>query len=97
MNYSEMKYFKILLYKSYFDKGWAITNYFKYLFAFSGFFKLIDITQAIYIGIFYIIFCFWLGWYWFNRGIIQTENEINNVFNPFQVEIRKKLKGKKFK
>lgn len=92
-----MKLFRLLLLKAYFDKGWSLTNYFKYLFAFAGIFNFIDGVQALIIGFFYIIFCFCFGWAWYNFGIIDTENEINNIYNPFQREVREKLNVKRFK
>ena len=83
--------------KAYFDKGWALTNYFKYAFAFVGLYDLVDAGQALFIGMGYCIFCFLFGWWWFNTGVIDTENEINNLYNPFQREVREKLKKKTFK
>ncbi len=90
-----MKLFKLLLLKAYFDKGLSLTNYFKYILAFVGIFELIEIKQALWIGIIYCVLCFFLGWIWYKKGIIDTENEINNIFNPFQREVRKKLKNRK--
>jgi Ca2+/Na+ antiporter len=92
-----MKLYRILLYKAYFDKGLQLTNYFKYLFGFAGIFSLIDAQQAIYIGIFYCLFCFLFGWWWYSYGLTDTENEIGNRFNPFQREVRKRLSHKRFK
>lgn len=83
-----------MLWKAYFDKGWAITNYFKYVFAFAGIFDVISLNIALIIGFFYIIFCFLLGFIIYNFGIIDIENEIQNIFNPFQREVRDKLNGK---
>lgn len=87
-----MRAYKLLLWKAYFDKGWALTNYFKYIFAFVGIFNLVSARNAIYLGVIYGVSCLLIGWIWYKCGFIETENEINNIFNPFQKEIRAKLK-----
>lgn len=87
-----MRAYKLLLWKAYFDKGWSLTNYFKYLLAFGGIFQLIDAKQGIIIAVVYVLLCFIVGWIWFNAGLIDTENEVQNVFNPFQREVREALK-----
>jgi len=90
-----MKFYKILLAKAYFDKGLGLTNYIKYILAFAGIFDFIDGKTALIFAVVYIFFCYILGRYWYSMGIIETENEINNLFNPFQKEVRKKLRIKK--
>lgn len=87
-----MRFYRILLVKAYFEKGLSLTNYIKYIFAFAGIFDFIDGKTAVIFGTFYILFCYFLGRVWFKRGLIETENEINNLFNPFQKEVRDKLK-----
>lgn len=86
-----MKAFKLLLWKAYFDKGLGLTYYFKYLIAFGGIFKFIDGKTAIFTGIIYLFSCFILGWLWYNFGLIDVENEVGNIYNPFQREVRQKL------
>lgn len=82
--------------KRYFDTGFGLTSYFKYILAASGLI-LKDVTSIIWIGIAYGLICFILGWAWIRYNLIDAENEINNILNPFQREVRKKLNGKKFK
>jgi len=89
------KVFKLLLLKAYFDRGLSLTNYMKYIIAIFGFYSLsenIDFKYLLIIGVFYIIFCFILGWLWYKYRLIDLENEINNIYNPFQREIRRKLR-----
>ena len=93
----KLKFFRILLIKAYFDKGWGLTHYFKYLYAFAGIFDFINQKTAIITGIIYILCCFIIGFIWYQFGIIETENEISNIFNPFQREVREKLNGERFK
>ena len=87
-----MKAYKFLLWKAYFDKGWGLTNYFKYVIAFFGIYELVDVERALWIISFYLLSCLFIGWAWFRYGFVDTENEIQNVFNPFQKEMRAKLK-----
>ena len=82
--------FKILLWKSYFDKGMGLTNYLKYVIAFFGMASLNVKATMIIAGI-YAIFCLVLGWIWYRFGIINIENEVGNQFNPFCEDVRKHL------
>lgn len=92
-----MRLYKFLLWKAYLDKGLGLTNYVKYLLAFVGIFNLVTAKWAVIGTLAYIIFCFILGKVWYSSDIIKTENEISNLFNPFQEAVRKRLKIKRFK
>ena len=96
-----MNLYKILLLKRYFDVGLGLTQYFKYIVAFAGIFRIIDGFQALILVTLYLVFCFVLGFIWLKYGFYEIENEISNRFNPFQTEVRAKLKlsskSKKFK
>ena len=81
---------RFLIWKAYFDKGFALTGYIKYALAFFGIFQLITAKTAIIFGFLYAVFCFFLGKIWFTY-FINDENEIQNIFNPFQREVREKL------
>lgn len=83
--------YKILLWKAYFDKGWSLTNYFKYVIFMAGIFDVVEIDQAMWMIAIYIVCCFVIGWVWYNYGFIDTENEVNNDYNPFQRQVRKSL------
>ena len=92
-----LRCFKILLAKRYFDAGWAITNQFKYIIILFGLYEGIQsqsIKWTIIIGIAYAIFCYVFGRLWYHFKLIETENEISNLFNPFTRDMRKKLKVK---
>lgn len=93
----ELKCYKFLIAKAYFDKGMALTNYVKYLIAFFGIASA-DVKSTMLIAFGYAIFCYVLGRVWFKYKLIETEIEINNIFNPFVREIRTEIKnGKIFK
>ena len=80
--------YRFITIKGFFDKGWNLTNYLKYVFAFAGIFDFIDGRTAIMIGCAYIASCFVLGWAWYNWNFQDVENDFNNKFNPF---VRKML------
>lgn len=82
--------FKILLAKAYFDKGYGLTNYFFKLVAVFG--LTTQLAKAtFYILFFYSFLCYFIGRWWYKYKFIEVENEINNIFNPFQREMRKKF------
>jgi hypothetical protein len=87
--------FNFLLYKAWFDKGLGITSYFKYLLAFVGIFQLVDAKMGIIILFLYLVSCFILGYLWYKHKLIDVENEIGNLYNPFQREVRRKLSARK--
>jgi hypothetical protein len=82
-----MKFFKPLLLKAYFDQGYAVTSYLKYLIAFFGLASR-DVRTTLIIGFAYGISCFIIGWLWFKHGLKETETEIGNRYNPFVKEMR---------
>jgi len=93
------KCYKILLWKAYLDKGWGLTSYIKYAIALFGVASL-NAKATLILGCFYMFFCLILGKLWYYFRIIDVENEIANLFNPFAREVRGKLKirkNKKFK
>ena len=96
----ELRGYKLLLAKTYFDKGWGLTNQLKYVLILFGFLEGLKTNSAKYTIILAVVYglgCYILGRLWYKYKFIETENEINNIFNPFQREIRAKLKNKRFK
>lgn len=85
---------KALLQKFYFDKGWSILTYVKYFvvaFGAISFFEKQDKNLLLMLGLGYGIVCYFVGFVW-AKYLIMAENEIQNQFNLFQKEVRKKLK-----
>ena len=78
--------YKINLHKRYFDIGYGITNYLKFLIALFGaysFVAKIDMRITLFLAIGYMIFCYALGWWWINRDFYVAEQEVSNQFNLF--------------
>lgn len=88
-----MRFYKFCLWKAYFDKGMGLTSYLKY--AVALFAVKFPLKLGIIVGVSYFIFCLILGRVWYYYRIIDTENEIGNIFNPFTRDVRKSLKIKR--
>lgn len=87
--------FRLNLHKAYFDKGFGITSYFKYLIIIFGgysFQQNISLMITFYVSLAYAVFCYFFGWYWFNFGWYEQEIEVGNQFNCFVKEMRKVYK-----
>ena len=89
----EMKRYKynLALQKKYLETGLSLSHYVKYLIAFFGFASR-DVKTTMIIAIIYAFLCLILGRLWFRYKLIHTENEIINIFNPFQREVREHIK-----
>ena len=83
----DMKGYKFVLLKAYFDKGYGVTSYLKYLIAFFGLASR-DVTTTLAIAFIYGIACFVLGWWWYKNGYALAEAEVGNRFNLFVQEMR---------
>lgn len=80
--------------KAYFECGYGITQYVKYLIAFNGLAsRNVKLTMAL--AIIYVPFCFILGWYWYNHGWITREIEVSNEFNWFVKQMRNHIRKRK--
>lgn len=88
--------FKFCLWKAYFDQGYGLTNYFFKLVAVFGLTTQMAKATFIVLAV-YSVACFFLGRWWYLYGFIDEQNEVGNLFNPFQREVRKALKTKRFK
>jgi len=80
--------------KTYFDRGLGLTNYFKYVLALIGAYawtEQISLKYVIFLALIYFVVCIFIGWFWVHSKLVEKENEINNLINPFQKEVREKL------
>lgn len=91
----ETKFYKILLWKAYFDKGFSLLSYLKYILVIVGFgavFQGVSLWIILEVGFAYAIICLLLGRLWFGLKLINIEIEINNKVNPFVQEMRERFK-----
>lgn len=87
-------FYKIALHKRYFDEGFSLINYTKYfLMVGAGASVLADVnTNLIYLAVLgYGIFCYALGWWICNYGLLDAMLEVTNNFNPYVKQMRKKF------
>jgi len=83
--------YKLCLWKGYFEKGYAITSYIKYIIVLLGFYSILSNVDIIYISLLMAIYglsCFFIGWGWYHFKWIEAEIEVNNNFNLFVKEMR---------
>ena len=76
-----------LMFKRYFDTGYGITGYIKYLIALFGLSSL-DVLNTLILGFVYAILCFVIGYLWYKKSFVEVDNEISNRFNLFMREMR---------
>jgi len=89
-----LKAYRLLVAKAYFDKGLGLSSLLKYAVAVFAI-KIPNNSWAIISGIVYAIFCYVIGRFWYTHRYVDTENEIQNAFNPFQREMREHIKKRK--
>ena len=91
----EPSYYKLALWKAYFEKGFSALNIVKYLIVLGGLwegFATGNLRITLILGVIYIVFCFFLGWWMYRFGFWKAEIEVNNRINPFVKEMREKIK-----
>lgn len=85
-----MKQYKYALIKRYFDIGYGISNYVKYIIALFGL-STLNLKTTMILAAIYFVFCFVLGWFWVKSGMYTAEIEVANRNNLFVKEMRKKV------
>ena len=88
-----MRFYKPILWKSYFDKGWSQTSLIKYAIALFGITSNDVFTTMIW-GAGYALFCVIVGTLWFKMGLTEAENEVANRHNLFVKEMRNGINRK---
>ena len=85
-----MKYFKFAKLKYYFEKGYSLLSYPKWVVAEFGVGEVINKNYgAVIIGAFvFSIFCVLIGKWFYNSGFASAELEVSNLINPFVDEVR---------
>ena len=95
-----MKWYKLALHKAYFDQGYALLSYPKYILILSGIGSLLltegesTFTVAM-IGIIIGIGCYLIGMWCFKSGFVKATVEVQNQYNAFVQEIRRHVKKRK--
>ena len=90
------KLYRIVLFKAYFDKGWGLMNYPKYILFLVGAGDVIqsggDYTNVLIAGGILFLFLFLFGKWAYKYGWVAAELEVENKVNPFVNEMRKNYK-----
>lgn len=86
--------YKLMLWKSYVDRGRGVTSYFNELFLIFGTWAVFNHgTPLVLASIFlaYLIMTFVIGMLYFKYGWQEAEAEVQNQYNLFQKQMRKTL------
>lgn len=89
---------RVLLLKVYFDKGMSILNYFTKVALVIGIGAVIQdfsYKKVALMGVGYAVFAFIVGFLWLHFELMEREQELYNRVDPFQRQVREKLKIRK--
>lgn len=89
-----MRFLKFALHKRYFDTGFSVLNYLKYPLVLMGI-AIPNVKSIIGVAVLYGLACYFLGWWWLNKGMTEAEAEVSNRYNPFVKEMRSSIKKEK--
>lgn len=90
---SQLKWVLLML-KRFFETGYALTNYVKYMIALFGLSSL-NVSKTMILAVIYAFFCFVIGYLWHRYNFATVESEVGNLFNPFYKEVRNSINGEK--
>ena len=88
-----MKYYKLALYKAYFDTGYGILSLPKYILVLAGGGSLLltmgkSTLTVVLLGFLFGIICFFVGRWCFKSGFVKATIEVSNKYNKFVEEVR---------
>ena len=79
--------FRLMLWKRYFDTGYGLTSYLKYVVALFGI-STLNVEGTMILAFIYAFLCFIAGYLWFRFRLVDIDQEITNRFNGFVREMR---------
>lgn len=85
--------YKFMMLKAYFDNGYSLTSYPKWVLATVGIGSAIQGYALLWLfagGIAYGILCFILGCIFLKYGFYEAQQEVSNQFNLFVKEVRER-------
>lgn len=85
-----MRFYRIAFLYACFNQGYAVTSPIKWGIGMFGISSLNVVSTMIFYSL-YLLSCFFFGWLCFKIGYVDAQNEVNNQYNPFAKEVRKKL------
>lgn len=90
-----MRFYKMMLWKAYLDKGLGLMNYVTKVFMVIGIgagFQGTSLATIAGLAVIYSVACLVIGRLWFYFKLIDAEIEVQNKVNPFVTEMRKVYK-----
>ena len=89
--------YNFCLMKAYFDNGYSLLSYPKWILATVGIGGAIQGANLKWLllgGFGFGLFCFAVGYVFLRMGFYKATQEVENQFNEFVIEVRKKIKSK---
>lgn len=90
-------WYRLMLWKAYFDEGYGFTSYIKYLIAVIGISDAIinrNIWFVVGLGLVYGVLCFFLGAFIFKSGMKDATLDVQNAVNPHFQRVEKYISDK---
>ena len=88
----EYRFWNLMLWKTWFDIGNGWTGYLTKILMVIGIGFAVDSVNNLLLifvlGIIYAGVNFFIGWAYMKFGLFETQQEINNIYNPFVKEMR---------
>src|SRR3972149_9458017 len=85
------RFWNLMIWKTWFDIGNGWTGYITKVLVIVGIgFAVDDIKNVfliIILGIIYAGINFLIGWAYIKYGLLETQQEINNIYNPFEKQV----------
>lgn len=87
---------RMLKQKTYFDTGFGILHYFRYIMIVWGLNEVqkMNAKLAIYGVLIYGVICYLVGWAWYRYEWVLANAEVSNRFNLLARELRNYMKNK---
>ena len=89
--------YKFNVYKVWFDKGYSILSYPKWVIAIYGVGEVVSGSYLLVASgaLLFALFCAVVGYLWLKYDLFIAEQEVSNQYNLFQKEMRQKLDKRK--
>ena len=88
-----MRFYKFALWKAYFEKGYSVLSYPKWVIGVFGVGEVVNknYLMVLFGAFLFFLLCIIVGLIWYKKGIAQAEAEVGNQYNLFVKQMRRKI------